>query len=87
MVTLARNFYFLGARVFTGLTAVLFARLREAPAWEVSTLLLFFHHGHGFPLICGSICVASELVNRKYRPLDSGKLIRIDRLAKTEAPR
>ena len=40
MVTLARNIYFFGARVLTGLTAVFVVGLRCAPAWQVRTFVL-----------------------------------------------
>lgn len=50
MVALARNLNFFGSRFLTGLTAVFVARLHQAPAWQVRTLVLFIGRHHCLPL-------------------------------------
>jgi hypothetical protein len=58
MVTLARNLYVLGSRIFAGLTAVLVAILRHASAWQVRALLRFVACHHHSPYLDCSIGVS-----------------------------
>jgi hypothetical protein len=66
MVALARNLDFIGSRFLTGLTAVFVTRLRQAPAWQMRTLVLLICRHHSccspFPIAvfyycCGGIIV------------------------------
>jgi hypothetical protein len=55
MVALARNLDLIGSRFLTGLTAVLVTRLRQAPAWQMRTLVLLIcrHHSYCSPFSAG----------------------------------
>jgi hypothetical protein len=66
MVALARNLDLIGSRFLTGLTAVFVTRLRQAPAWQMRTLVLLIcrHHSYCSPFptavfyyCCGGIIV------------------------------
>jgi hypothetical protein len=51
VVALAGNLDFLGSRFLTGLTAVLLARWRKAPAWQMGALRLLIRRHYGSPYL------------------------------------
>jgi hypothetical protein len=72
MVALARNLDLLGSRFFTGWTAVFVTRLRQAPAWQMRTLVLLIcrHHSYcsPFPTAVFIIVVAGLLWRAQFPP-------------------
>jgi hypothetical protein len=51
VVALAGNLDFPGSRFLTGLTAVLLARWRKAPAWQMGALRLLIRRHYGSPYL------------------------------------
>jgi hypothetical protein len=79
MVALARNLDLLGSRFFTGWTAVFVTRLRQAPAWQMRTLVLLIcrHHSYcsPFPTAVFIIVVTGLLWWAHFPPLQTLDLL------------
>jgi hypothetical protein len=79
MVALARNLNLIGSRFLTGLTAVFVTRLRQAPAWQMRTLVLLIcrHHSYcsPFPTAVFIIVVAGLLWWAHFPPLQTVDLL------------
>jgi hypothetical protein len=97
VVALACNLDLFGSRFLAGLTAVLVASLRRAPAWQVRALALLIGRHHLFSSFVMGSAISSigsrfikpphqGLMNRQYGVLNSEKLIRIDRRASSPVP-
>jgi len=78
MVALARNLDLIGSRFLTGLTAVFVTRLRQAPAWQVRTLVLLIcrHHSYCSPFPIAIFIIVAELLWRaQFPPLQTLDLL------------
>src|ERR1700674_3438479 len=79
MVALARNLDLIGSRFLTGLPAVFVTRLRQAPAWQMRTLVLLIcrHHSYcsPFPTAVFIIVVAGLLWRAQFPALQTLDLL------------